>query len=144
MLLQKLGRYIFKIELQAAREHGNGNLLRICRCQQKLYIRRRLFQSFEHCVKGVIRQHVDFIDHVDLKAARGRGELGLLEQLLNLTHTAIGGSINLDVIHKTAAIDLTAGAADPTGVCAHAGLAIQCLGNNPGQSGLASPAGARQ
>ena len=86
-------------------------------------------------------QHVDLVDHIDLEAATGWRKPSLLEELLDLAHPAVRGGIDLDVIHKTPRIDLLAAAALTTGFGHHTGLAIQGLGKNPRQGGLAHPSG---
>ena len=59
-----------EVELQAAREDGDRQLLRVGGRQQELHVLRRLFQRLEQRVEGRLRQHVHFVDQVDL--ARGR------------------------------------------------------------------------
>src|SRR3546814_4085150 len=62
-------RHLLQIELQTARQHGNGNLLWVGRGQDELDVRRRLFERFQHGIESMAGQHVDFVDHVDLEAA---------------------------------------------------------------------------
>ena len=46
MLGNALWAEVFKIKLQAARQHGDGQFLRVCGGKQKLNVGRRLFQGF--------------------------------------------------------------------------------------------------
>ena len=107
----------------------------------------RLFQRFQHGIKGMTGEHVNFVNHVHLKACiRGRIH-SLLEQLGHLIHTAIGSSIHLDVVDKAAGIDGNAGIAHTArmgcdvavAVCA---LTIQGFGKYARKGRLADAAGA--
>ena len=82
------------------------------------------------------------VDHIDLEPANGRCKLGLLEQLLDLTHASIRGSINLDVINEPAAINLSTTAADAAWGGRDALLTVQRLGQNSGKGCLSCSAGA--
>ena len=57
-----------QIELQAAGEHRDGHFLGVGRGQDELEVLRGFLQGLEHGVEGVVGEHVDFIDHEDLKA----------------------------------------------------------------------------
>ena len=92
----------------------------------------------------MVRQHVDFINHIDFESSGSRSELSLLEQLLDLANTTIRCGINLDVIHKTARINLGAAAADTAGVGTNSLITIKSLRNNPRKGGLPSAAGSRE
>ncbi len=102
----------------------------------------RLLQRLEHGVEGVLRQHVDFVDDVDLIAACGRRVLGVFQHLAHVVDAGVGGGIDLDQVDEPAGLDLLAGGADAAGLSADAGLAIQAAGQDAGQGGLADAAGA--
>ncbi len=133
-----------QMKLQAARENGNGQLLRIRGGQQKLHIGGRLFQGFQQRVEAVARQHVHFIDEVDLEAAAGRTVLHVVEQLAGIFHLGSRRRVNLQQVDKVALIDLAAGIADTAWVAADPLLAVEALGQNTGDGGLADPAGTAQ
>ena len=65
-------RDLLQVELQAARQHRDRDFLRIGRRQHELDVLRRLFERLQHRVERVARQHVHFVDDVDLVAAGGR------------------------------------------------------------------------
>ncbi len=132
------------MKLQAARENGNRQLLRIRGGQQKLHIGGWLFQGFQQRVEAVTGQHVHFIDEIDLEATTGRAVLHVVEQLAGIFHLGAGRRVNFQQIDKVALIDLAAGIADATRMAADPLLAVEALGQNTGDGGLADAAGAAQ
>ncbi|CAB3652182.1 hypothetical protein LMG26696_02916 [Achromobacter pulmonis] len=103
---------------------------------------RRLFQRLEHRVERVPRQHVHFVDHVDLEAARARRIDGLLQQLGHFLDAAVRGRVQFEVIDEPAGVDLGAGATDAAGLGGDAGFAVERFGQDARQRGLADAAGA--
>src|SRR3546814_9906475 len=51
-------RHLLQIELQTARQHGNGNLLWVGRGQDELDVRRRLFERFQHGIESMAGQQI--------------------------------------------------------------------------------------
>ena len=102
---------------------------------------RRLFQSFQQRVETVSTEHVHLIDKVHLEASPCRCILNVIQQLLGIFETGSTGSIDLNQINKTTFIDLLAGRALTTGFGGDAGFAVEAFGQNPGNGGLADPAG---
>ena len=149
MLQNCLGRHRPQVELQAARQHGNGHLLWIGRGQHKLQILRRLFQRFQHRVEGVPGQHVDLVNHEDLEASLHRFVHRLLQQRLDLVHAPVGRSIQLGVVDEAATVDIRTSLAN-TARCRGnpalpvSTLAIQRLGQNARHRRLAHTARARE
>ena len=74
----------FKMELQTARQDSHRQLLRIGSRQQELNVRGRLFERFQQGVKTVARQHVHFVDQVDLKATARRRILDVIQQVTGI------------------------------------------------------------
>ena len=74
----------FKMELQTARQDGHRQLLRIGGRQQEFDVRGRLFERFQQGVKTVARQHVHFVDQIDLKAAARRRILDVIQQIASI------------------------------------------------------------
>ena len=62
-------------ELQAARQHGDGQLLRVRGREQEFDVRRRLFERLQQRVEGMVRQHVHFVDEVHLVAPAGSAHI---------------------------------------------------------------------
>ena len=119
-----------QVELQAAREDGRRQLLRVGRRQQKLDMRWRLFQGFQQCVKTVSREHVYLVYEVDLVATLGGGVLNVVQYLAGIVNPGAGGCIYLQQVDEPTLVDgatdraLTAG----LGCGIWASLAIQRLG----------------
>src|SRR5690606_148598 len=90
-----------QMQLQAARQDRDRQLLRIGGRQQELHMCRRLFQRFQQGVEAVARQHVHFIDQVDLEAATRRGVLHVVEQIAGIFHFGTRGGVDLDQVDKT-------------------------------------------
>ncbi|MBI2089824.1 MAG: hypothetical protein HYT78_13990 [Deltaproteobacteria bacterium] len=57
--------------------------------------RRRLLQGLQERVEGVPRDLVDFIDDVDLEAARGGLVARILNELADLVDPAVGSAVDL-------------------------------------------------
>jgi hypothetical protein len=58
--------HLLEIELQATRQNSYWNLLWISSRKYELHMFRRLFESLEHGIKGMIGEHVHLVNHVDL------------------------------------------------------------------------------
>ena len=61
-----VGRQAVEVEALAARMDGFGNLLRVGGAQDEDHMGRRLFEGLQQGVEGRSRQHVDFVNDVDL------------------------------------------------------------------------------
>ena len=107
-------------------------------------MRRRFLQRLEQRVEGVVRQHVHFVDEVDLEPTLGRCVLGVFHQLPGIVHPGARRGIHLDEIHEASVVDRGTRIAFPTGLGNDAFRAIQGLGEYAGQRGLADAAGARK
>ena len=69
-----------QVELQTARQDGDGQLLGVSGRQQELHVRRRLLERLQQGVEAVRREHVHLVDKIDLVAAPGRCVLDVLQQ----------------------------------------------------------------
>jgi len=81
------------------------------------------------------------IDQIDLVAASDRGIGDILQQLPGLIHLGPGGGIHLQQVDEAPLVDLTAGAAHPTGGGTHPLFTVEGLGEDARQGGLAHPPG---
>ena len=133
-----------QVELQAARQHGDRQLLRVRGRQQELDVRRRLLERLQERVERVRRQHVDFVDQVDLVAPACRQVLDVLEQLARVVDLRARGRVHLDQVHEAALVDLAAGAAFAAGRRTDAAFAVQRPGEDARDRRLADAARARE
>ena len=100
----------------------------------------RLLQGLEHGVECRGREHVHLVDHIHLEApARGRVNR-VFQQLTHLVHLGVGGGIDFDEVDETAAVDLDAGRALAAGRGGYSALAVERLGKDARQRGLAHAA----
>ena len=128
-----------EIELQAAGEHRHRQLLRIGGGEQELHVGWRLFQGLEEGVEAVVGEHVHLVHQIDLVAAPGGCVLDVLQQLAGVFHLGAGGGIHLDEIDETPLVDLAAGGALAARGRGDPLLAVERLGEDPGDGGLAHP-----
>ena len=134
------GRHLLEVELQAARQHGDRDLLRVGGGEDELDVRRRLFQRLQHGVERRLRQHVHFVDDVHLEAPAGRRIQRVLQQLAHVVDLGVGGRIQLDQIDETPAVDLGTRTAHTARRGGDAGFAIQGFGEDARDGGLAHAA----
>ena len=130
-----------EIELDTARKDGHGQLLRVRRGQQELDVRRRFFERLQQGVERRLGKHVHFVDQIDLVPATRGHVLGVVDELAHVVDAGIAGCVDLQQIDKAACVDVRANAANPAGRRSRALLAIERLGENAGDRGLADAAG---
>ena len=80
------------------------------------------------------------VDEVHLVAAAGRGVLHVVQQFARVIDLGARGGIDLDQIREAARIDLPAARAGAVRLRRHALLAVQALGEDARDGGLADPA----
>ena len=131
-----------QVELQAARQHGDRQLLRVGGGQQELHVFRRLFQGLEQRVERRLGQHVHFVDQVDLGLAARRQVLGVVDQVAHVVHAGVAGGVDFQQVHVASGVNVAAGRALAAGFGAGAALAVERLGEDAGDGGLAHAAGA--
>ena len=131
-----------KVEPLAAREDGDRNLLRLGRREDELHMRRRLFERFEQRVERLRRDHVDFVDDVDLEA-RSRGAIGDgLAEFADVLDAVVGGAVDFENVDVLAGGDRLARVANAARSSRRAFLAVERLGEHPRHRRLADAAGA--
>ncbi|KAG0190211.1 hypothetical protein DFQ28_002345 [Apophysomyces sp. BC1034] len=133
-------RHLLQVELQAARQHRDRDLLRVRRRKDELHVRRRLLKRLEHRIERVMSQHVHFVDHIDLEARIDRRIDRALEQRRHFVDTAVAGRVHFDIVDEAPVVDLSTRVAHTAWRGRDAGLAIERLGQNPRQRGLANTA----
>jgi hypothetical protein len=90
-LAESLGDRLRRDELEvvalAATQNGDGDLVDLGRREDELHVGRRLFERLQERVPRLVRQHVHFVDDVDLEAVARRAERDALLQLSHLLPT---------------------------------------------------------
>ena len=134
-------RQRLEAELQAARQDGHRQFLRIGGGEQELHMGRRLLQRLQQRVERVRGEHVHFVDQIDLVAATAGRVLHVFQQLTGILHLGAAGGIHLDQIDKTAFADFLTGGTNAARAAADAFLAIEAAGQDAGDGGLANTPG---
>ncbi len=129
-----------KMKLQTAGEDSYRQLLRIGGGKQEFNVRRRLFERFQQRVKAVARQHMHFIDQVDLKAAARGRILHVVQQIARILHLGARRGVDLDQIDKAALFDLATVVAFAARRGGDAGFAVESLRQQARDGGFAHAA----
>src|SRR5262249_15019889 len=105
---------------------------------------RRLFERLQQRVEGRGREHVYFVDDVNLEPAACGAEPDALPQVANLLHLVVARAVDLQHLHIIARGDGAAtGARVARGRCRLVGvLAVEALRQDAGGTGLPDAAGA--
>ena len=85
-----------EIEADAARAHGDRHLVDLGGREQEFHVLRRLFERLQQAVEGRLREHVDFVDDVDLGARRDRAIARVLDDLAHVVDAGVRGGVHLD------------------------------------------------
>ena len=98
---------------------------------------RGLFQRLQQRVEGLSRQHVDFVDHVDLVLRSTGANRDIRTQLANLLNSSVAGTVDFQHIHVIPGRYGAARVALITG-CGRGSLdAVQRFGEDSGRRCLA-------
>ncbi len=135
-----------EVEALAARQDGHRHLADLGGGEDELGVRRRLFQGLQERVERRGREHVHFVDDVDLVAGLHRGVAHAVQQFAHLIDLGARGGVQLQHVDVPALDDRTAmppldGEVD--GRLMHlVGLEVQRPGQQSGGGGLAHAADA--
>ena len=132
--------HILEIELQAAGQDGHRQFLGVRGRQQELHVGRRLFQGLQQSIEAVGGQHMHLVDQVHLVTRPGGRILDVFQQLPGVLHLGARGRVHFQQVDAAPLGDLQAGRALAAGLRAHPGFAIEALGQDAGDGGLAHPA----
>jgi hypothetical protein len=76
-------------------------------------VARRLFERLEQRVERRLRQHVDFVDQVDLHPTAAGHVLRVVDELAHIVHARVAGRVDFQQVDEPARIDVAAGVASP-------------------------------
>ena len=102
---------------------------------------RRFLQRLQQRVEGVRREHVHFVDEVDLVAASRGSVLDVVEQLAGVVDLGVRRRIDFDEVNEPSGINFAASAANAAGCRRDAGFAIEAFGEDPRDGRLADTTG---
>ena len=94
---QQLHRHAAQREALAARQHRHRHLVDLGRREDEFDVGRRLFERLQQRVEGVLREHVDFVDDVDLVPRRDRP----------IAHASVSSRISSTPVREAASISIT-------------------------------------
>ena len=123
----------------AAGEHGGQDLVRVGGGEDELHVRRRLLERLQEGVEGVLREHVHFVDDVDLEAAPDRLVRDRLHEVPHLVDLGVRGAVDLEHVEGTSLADLAAVRALVAGLLANPALAVERLREETRRRRLAHP-----
>jgi hypothetical protein len=137
-----------QVEALGARQDGHRHLADLGGGEDELGVRRRLFQRLQQRVERRRRQHVHFVDDVDLVARLDRGVAHPVQQLAHLVDLGARGGVQFQHVHVPTfddrlAVPAVDGEVDRRLVDG-VGLVVQGAGQQAGGRGLAHPADAGQ
>ena len=127
-----------QVETLASRDDGRQHLVRLRRRKEELHVRRRLLQRLEQGVPRARREHVHFVNDVNLVAAFGRGILDLIADGPHVIHPIMGGAVNLHHIQRISRGDLAAVLAFTARLAIFQIQTVERFGENAGGSRLAN------
>ena len=130
-----------EVKALAAGENGRQQLVGFGRRQDEDNVRRRLLQRLEEGVGGLLGEHVDFIDDIDLVARLVGGVVHLLAEVSDFVDTAVAGGIDFDNVHSAAFGDCPAHVAFVAGLALAVVEAVDGFSQTAGRAGLAGAAG---
>src|SRR5262249_53779907 len=135
-----------QVEALAARQHGHRNLADLGGGEHELDVRRRLLERLEQGVERLRRQHVHFVEDVDLVAGGHRRIAHRVVDLADVVDAVVRRRIHLDDVRVPAFHDGLAVHAELRQVRGRAGdravgeLVVERAGENARRRGLADAA----
>ena len=137
MLAQGICVDAAEVETLATGQYSNRDLADFRRCENKLHMLRRLFQSFQQTVEGLPGEHVDLIDDIDFISGRNRAVANAFNQLTDIIDTGPAGGIHfhdidMPVLGNGAAIVALATGGDGRATLAIDTCTVQGAGNDTG------------
>jgi hypothetical protein len=102
----------------------------------------RFLQGLEKGIERLRREHMDFVDNIDLIPAVARHVFHIFSKLADLVDASVGGPVDLKHINRHALGDFLAGGATIARSGGGALLAVYRLGEYAGNRGLADTSGA--
>ena len=85
-----------------------GIFVGLGRAEDELHVLGRLFQRLEQGVERLAREHVDFVDDVDLEPRPAGANVDVLPQLADLVDAAIAGAVDFQHVDVAAGADALA------------------------------------
>ena len=127
------------VEPRDPREDRRQDLVRVRGREHEGDVGRRLLERLQQGVEGLLGQHVDLVDDVDLAPGELRQVVDLLAQRSDVVDRIVRGAVDLDHVDRATLVDGHALLAHVAGLGRGPMLADQRLGQDPRGGGLAQP-----
>ena len=127
-------------ERLAARADGRQHLLQLGRAEHEDEVRRRLLDQLQQGVPRRVGELMRLVEDVDLRAALDRLQHDAVADVADVVDAALRGGVHLDHVERGAVRDRHAGVAGVVGLRGGAVRAVDSLGEDAGQRGLAGAA----
>ena len=105
---------------------------------------RRFFERFQQRIEAVIREHVHFVDQINLEARARWRVLNIIKQVSRILDLSSRGSINFKHIDASAFGNLDATRTLPTGLSSYASFAVEAFRDKPSDRGFTYSARTRE
>ena len=133
--------HVFQVELQAAREDGRRQFLRVGGGEDEFDVRRRFFQCFQQRVEAAGGEHVYFVNEIDFVLSFDRCVGDVVKQFACFFDAGARGGIDFDEVGEAALVNFFAVVAFAAGVGADVVfLAVERFGEDAGDGGFADAA----
>ena len=119
-----------KVVALATAQDCDGNFVRVGRRKDENHMRRRLFERLEQRIERLGREHVDFVDDINLVSIARRRIAHGLEDFADFVNPPVGRAVDLDDVHRTALGNFAAALACIAGLFARGMLAVERLGKD--------------
>ena len=134
-----------EIESLAAAQHGDRHLADLGGREDELHMLGRLLEGLQQRIEGAGREHVDFVDDVDLVAGGGGAVGDAVDDLADVADAGARGRVHLKHVDMAALGDGHAVLARAAGIGgrppgAVGADAVHALGDDPGGGGLSDAA----
>jgi len=122
----------------AARKNGRDDFVFLCRGQDELGIRRRLFQGLQESVESRCRQHVNLVDDVHLILSDLWWDAHLVDQAADVLDRVVRRGVQLVNVERSVVVEGAARLTFVAGLHVLGGIqAVDGLGHDAGAGGFA-------
>ena len=144
MLGEKSSIQSLQVKALAARQDGDGDFADFRCGENEFDVGWRFLKGFQQGIEGALRQHVHFIDDVNLHPRLHRGITHRVDDLAHVVNAGVGGGVHFDHIHVARFQDGFALGGDVRHVDGGTCGVVQGPCNQPRRGGFAHTAHPRQ
>ena len=105
MLSNPIRWQISKPKLQTTRQYRHRHFLWIRGSQNEFHVRWRFFKRFQQRIEAVPRQHMNFVNQINLEATLARRVLNVFQQLTGVLDLGSAGRVHFDQVNKSTCLN---------------------------------------